>query len=307
MRPADYAETRPEPGPPALISARSRVTDLITLTKVRVNVLVVATAAGGFYMASTGPMDLGALAVTCLGTMLVASGAAAFNQVTERATDQLMERTRRRPVAEGRITPAEGHTVAAALSITGLLMLWLAVNLAAAIVALATLLTYTAVYTPLKRRTSLSTIIGAVPGALPPLIGWAGAGGSLADPAAWALFLLMFLWQLPHFLAIAWIYRDDYGRAGLPMLPVVDRHGALTGRQVTLWAATIVPFSELPFLFGLTTSTYAIGALILGLVQVAIAIVFAVRRTNTNARRLFYASITYLPLLWLLMAYSRKF
>ena len=252
-------------------------------------------------------MDLGALAVTCLGTMLVASGAAAFNQVTERATDQLMERTRRRPVAEGRITPAEGHTVAAALSITGLLMLWLAVNLAAAIVALATLLTYTAVYTPLKRRTSLSTIIGAVPGALPPLIGWAGAGGSLADPAAWALFLLMFLWQLPHFLAIAWIYRDDYGRAGLPMLPVVDRHGALTGRQVTLWAATIVPFSELPFLFGLTTSTYAVGALILGLVQVAIAIVFAVRRTNTNARRLFYASITYLPLLWLLMAYSRKF
>jgi protoheme IX farnesyltransferase len=299
---------RPTPAasPGALSSARTRVVDVITLAKARVNALVVATTAGGYYMASQGPIDPGALAVTCLGTALVASGAAAYNQVTERETDRLMNRTRLRPVADGRMTPAEGRTVATALSATGLLMLWLGVNLPAAIVALATLLIYAAVYTPLKRRTSVSTIIGAVPGALPPLIGWAGAGASLADPAAWALFFLMFLWQLPHFLAIAWIYRDDYARAGLPMLPVIDRHGAVTGRQVMLWAATIVPFSELPFLLGLTTATYAVGALVLGIGQAAIALMFAIRRTDQNARRLFYASITYLPLLWLLMAFARR-
>jgi len=280
--------------------------DVITLTKARVNALVVATTAGGYYMASTGSIDPGAVVVTCLGTALVASGAAAYNQVTERETDRLMNRTRLRPVADGRMTPAEGRTVATALSATGLLMLWLGVNLPAAIVALATLVIYAAVYTPLKRRTSVSTIIGAVPGALPPLIGWAGAGASLADPAAWALFFLMFLWQLPHFLAIAWIYRDDYARAGLPMLPVIDPHGAVTGRQVMLWAATIVPFSELPFLLGLTTATYAVGALVLGIGQAAIALMFAIRRTDQNARRLFYASITYLPLLWLLMGFARR-
>lgn len=312
MRPTDVTSPElgrgasPEPDPSLLSSARSRVTDIVILTKARVNALVVATTAGGYYMASYGPIDPGALGVTCLGTALVASGAAAFNQVTERATDRLMDRTRLRPVADGRMTPGEGRTVAAALSLTGLLMLWLGVNLAASLVALATLLIYTAVYTPLKCRTSVSTIVGAVPGALPPLIGWAGAGGSLADPAAWALFLLMFLWQLPHFLAIAWIYRDDYARAGLPMLPVIDRHGALTGRQVTLWAATILPFSEMPFLLGLTTRAYAVGAFVLGVAQLAIAIRFAVRRTDQNARALFYASITYLPLLWMLMAVARR-
>ena len=172
--------------PGALPSARTRIADVITLTKARVNALVVATTAGGYYMASQGPIDPGALVVTCLGTALVASGAAAYNQVTERETDRLMDRTRLRPVADRRMTPAEGRMVASALSVTGILMLWLGVNPAAAIVAFATLLIYAAVYTPLKRRTSVSTIIGAVPGALPPLIGWAGAGASLADPAPWA-------------------------------------------------------------------------------------------------------------------------
>jgi protoheme IX farnesyltransferase len=161
------------------------------------------------------------------------------------------------------------------------------------------------VYTPLKRRTSLSTVVGAVPGALPPLIGWAAAGGSLATLAPWTLFGFMFLWQLPHFLAIAWIYREDYARAGLPMLPVIDAEGAMTGRQATIWAATIVPVSELPFLVGMTGGAYALGALVLGVAQLAITVQFALHRTLGTARALFYGSITYLPLLWILMALAR--
>lgn len=289
-----------------LSPVRSRLTDLVVLTKLRVNALVVATTAGGYYMASTGPIDPATLVVVCLGTALVASGAAAFNQVTERATDRLMERTRHRPVADGRMSAGEGRAIATVLSVTGLVLIWLGANAPAALTALATLVSYTAVYTPLKRRSSLATIVGAVPGALPPLIGWAAVTGSLADPAPWALFFIMFLWQLPHFLAIAWMYRDDYARAGLPMLPVIDRHGAMTGRQVTLWAATIVPFSELPYMLGLTSAVYAAGALVLGLAQLGIAVAFAVNRTDKTARALFYASITYLPLLWLLMSFARR-
>jgi protoheme IX farnesyltransferase len=165
--------------------------------------------------------------------------------------------------------------------------------------------TYALVYTPLKRRSSLSTVVGAVPGALPPLIGWAAAGGSLATLAPWSLFGFMFLWQLPHFLAIAWIYRDEYARAGLPMLPVIDAAGAMTGRQAMLWAATIIPVSELPFLLGIASGVYAIGALVLGVGQLVLAMQFALRRSLGTARALFYGSITYLPLLWILMALSR--
>jgi len=286
-------------------SAPSRVADVIILTKLRVNALVVATTASGYYMGSRDAIDFATLAVTCLGTGLVASGAAAMNQVTERDTDRLMERTRRRPIADGRMRPAEGRIIAIALSAIGLLMLWLSSNLLATAVAAATLVIYAAIYTPLKRSTSLSTIVGAVPGALPPLIGWAAARGSLAEPAPWALFFLMFLWQLPHFLAIAWLYREDYARAGLQMLTVVDRHGAVTGRQVALWSATLVPFSLLPFLLGLTSGVYAVGALILGTAQMIIAFNFAFRRTDANARRLFYASITYLPLLLIVMGLSK--
>ena len=169
------------------------------------------------------------------------------------------------------------------------------------IVALATLLSYVAIYTPLKRVSSLATVVGAVPGALPPLIGWAAARGTLAEPAPWALFLIMFLWQLPHFLAIAWMYRADYAQAGMPMLPVVDGDGALTGRQTVLWAGTLLPISQLPYLLGLTNAAYAIGALVLGLLQFVLAVRFAFGRTDGNARALFIGTIAYLPLLWLLM------
>lgn len=284
---------------------RTKLDDLVLLTKVRLNALVVATTAGGYYMAATGPIDPASLATTCLGTALVASAASAMNQVHERDLDRLMERTRIRPVAEGRMGPAEALAIAGVLGIAGLVILWLAAPPAAAVVALATLVSYVLIYTPLKRRTSLNTVIGAVPGALPPLIGWAAARGSLEGAAPWTLFLLMFLWQLPHFLAIAWMFRDDYARAKLPMLPVIDRDGAMTGRQAVLWAATLVPFSQLPFVLGLANATSGIGAIFLGLGLLGVAVQFAIRRTDANARLLFYASIIYLPLLWTLMAIGR--
>jgi protoheme IX farnesyltransferase len=284
---------------------QSRIDDLVTLTKVRLNALVVATTAGGYYMAAPPTIDLASLAITCLGTALVASGASAINQVDERDTDRLMNRTRTRPVAEGRIGAGEGRIIALVLSAIGLLLLRVGASTGAALVALVTLVTYALIYTPMKRRTSLATVVGAVPGALPPLIGWSAAGGSLAGAAPWSLFLLMFLWQLPHFLAIAWMYREDYARAGLPMLPVVDPHGVMTSRQAVLWAATLIPVSELPFLLGLAGPTYAVAALVLGIGQLALAMRFMIARSDQSARTLFFASITYLPLLWIVMAASR--
>jgi protoheme IX farnesyltransferase len=282
----------------------SKLGDVLILAKVRLNALVVATTAGGFYMAAE-TVDAGAIAAACAGTALVASGASAANQITERHVDRLMVRTRQRPLADGRMSVPEGWAVAAVLAGAGSLLLAIAANMTAALIALATLAVYVMVYTPLKRRTSLATVVGAVPGALPPLVGWAAAGGSFAGPAPWSLFIIMFLWQLPHFLAIAWIYRDDYARAGLVMLPVIDRHGAFTGRQATLWAATLVPFSLVPFLVGLTGAAYALGAIVAGFAQLAVALQFARHRSEINARRLFYASILYLPLLWMLMVVAK--
>ena len=284
----------------------TKLDDLVQLTKVRLNALVVATTAGGYYMAAPAHIDAAGLTMTCLGTALVAGGAAAINQVFERDLDRLMNRTKDRPVAHGRMGPGEGLALAAIMSAGGLIVLYLAASLTAAAVALATLISYVVIYTPLKRRTSLATVIGAVPGALPPLIGWSAAGGTLMSAAPWALFLLMFLWQLPHFLAIAWLYREDYAKAGLPMLPVVDPHGILTGRQATLWAATLVPISELPYLLGMTGAVYGVAALVLGIGLVVLAARFMIARTNDAARRLFFGSIIYLPLLWILMGIGRR-
>jgi protoheme IX farnesyltransferase len=286
--------------------AHTKLDDLVLLTKVRLNALVVATTAGGYYMAAQGTIDPASLLTTSMGTALVASGAAAINQVMERDLDRLMNRTKERPVAGGRMSPVEGLTIAGVLSLSGVLILLLASTTAAAVLAAITLLTYVLLYTPLKRYSSLATVVGAVPGALPPLIGWVGAGGSLSTPAPWSLFLLMFLWQLPHFLAIAWLYREDYARAGMPMLPVVDPRGTLTGRQAALWAATLVPVSELPFLLGMSSAVYGVAALVLGTGQFILAARFLVNRSQENARRLFFGSIIYLPLLWIVMALARK-
>ncbi len=281
------------------------ISDLIVLTKVRLNALVVFTSAAGYYLAVYGPLDVIDGAIACCGTALVASGAAAINQVAERDVDRKMERTADRPVATGRMSAASARAIAIALTATGLAALWYSANLLAVALAAATFLIYVAIYTPLKRYSSLATVVGAVPGALPPLIGWTAAGGALLTRAPWTLFAIMFLWQLPHFLAISWLYRDDYRRAGLPMLAVIDRDGRMTGRQALIWAAALVPTSLLPTVVGLASPVYGVGALVLGFAFAALAAWFASQRTMSSARLLFLGSITYLPLLWILMAATK--
>jgi protoheme IX farnesyltransferase len=215
-----------------------------------------------------------------------------------------MRRTRTRPVPDGRLRVSDALLFAAAMSLAGLLVLAAGANLLSAAVALTTLVTYACIYTPLKRKTSFATVIGAIPGALPPAIGWAAATGRL-DPGAWVLFGIVFLWQLPHFLAIAWIYREDYARAGFPMLPVIEPDGRSTGRQAVVYTAALLPLSLAPTLIGIAGTTYFTGALALTVIFLLLSLRFARTRAVPDARRLFFGSIVYLPLLWILMIAGR--
>ena len=277
----------------------STAADFVALTKPRLNFLVVASTLAGYYLGARG-FDATLLFHTVVGTALVAGGAAAFNQVFERDTDALMRRTRMRPLPDGRMLASTAAWFAAALSIAGLAQLWLGANAVAAAIAFVTLASYALIYTPLKSRTAFATLVGGIPGALPPMIGWAAASGTLTIEA-WVLFAIVFLWQMPHFLAIAWLFREDYARAGLPMLPVVEPDGGSTAQQVVLYAAVLVPVSLLPTILGLSGRVYFLGAALLGLGFLALSIAFARHRTRVSAKRLFLGSITYLPLLWGLM------
>ena len=288
------------PGAAALTQSRARTRDYVALAKPRLNLLVVASTLVGYAMAPGEALSLLRVCGLLLGTGLVAGGASAFNQVIERDLDALMRRTRSRPLPDQRLQPIEGVLFATAITLIGLLMIVAASNLLAAGVAFATLLVYVAIYTPLKRRTSFSTVIGAIPGALPPIIGWAAIAGELSV-RAWILFGIMFLWQLPHFLAIAWMYREDYARAGYPMLPVIEPDGRSTGRQSVVYAAALLPLSLAPTLMRMTGEIYFAGALVLGLGFLWLAIAFARSRSMRDARRVFFGSISYLPLLWILM------
>jgi heme o synthase len=283
--------------------ASARAADFLALTKPRLNLLVVATTLAGYYLGADH-WDPALLASTVVGTALVAGGAAAFNQILERDTDSLMRRTRTRPLPDGRMRVASAVWFALGLSLAGLALLASGANWLAASVAGTTLISYALIYTPLKAKTSLSTLVGGVPGALPPMIGWSAATHTLSLEA-WILFAIVFLWQMPHFLAIAWLCREDYARAGLPMLPVVEPDGRSTAQQAVLYAAVLVPVSLAPTLIGLAGRVYFAGALVLGLAFLAFGIQFARARTNDNARRLFLGSISYLPLLWGLMLSNR--
>jgi protoheme IX farnesyltransferase len=271
--------------------------DFVTLAKPRLNLLVVFTTAAGLYLASPNGVALSVLLHTLMGTALIAGGAAALNQVWDRDTDALMRRTRTRPIASGRLRPSQGLLFGLVLSTAGLIELAVGVNLISAGMAALTLGSYVLVYTPLKRRTSLATLVGAVPGALPPVIGWVAATGSLSLPAL-VLFGISFFWQMPHFLAIAWLYRDEYAAAGIPLLPVIEPDGRRTGRQALLYSAALWPVSLLPPLVGLAGGLYLVVATVLGLTLIALSANFARDRSTVAARRLFLFSITYLPLLW---------
>ncbi len=288
----------------ALPDTRSRTNDFLALAKPRLNFLVVVSSLAGYLMAEGDPSNVGPLLLMLAGTALVAGGASAFNQVIERVPDSLMNRTRLRPVPDGRVQPREALVFATAMSAGGMLVLAAGVNLISAAVACATLLTYALIYTPLKRRSSFATVVGAVPGALPPVIGWVAASGALS-PGAWVLFGIVFLWQLPHFLAIAWIYRADYARAGFPMLPVVEPDGRSTGRQAILYCAALLPMSLAPTLVGMTGTGYFAAALALSLLFLGLTVKFARTRAIRDARRLFFGSIIYLPILWILMITGR--
>jgi protoheme IX farnesyltransferase len=277
--------------------AAHRGADFVTLTKPRLNLLVLMTTTAGLYLAAPDGVAMPVLLHTLVGTALVAGGAAALNQVWERETDARMRRTRNRPMASGRLRTTEGLIFGLGMSVAGLAELALAVNRLSAAVAALTLVSYVLLYTPLKRHTSLATLVGAVPGALPPVIGWAAAANDIALPAL-VLFGIMFFWQMPHFLAIAWLYRDDYAAAGIPLLPVLEPDGRRTGRQALFYGAALWPVSLMPTLVGLAGGFYIAVATVLGLTLIALCAKFARDRSTHAARQLFLFSITYLPLLW---------
>lgn len=288
----------------ALALPRSRALDFVELTKPRIAVLVLFTVAAGALLAQRGAPDLVLLANTLFGAALVAAAASALNQLLERHSDALMRRTENRPLPAGRLQPLEVLIFGVVLAVAGLG--WLAATakhpLAVGVAAF-TLVSYVLLYTPLKRQTTLNTLVGAVPGALPPVIGWAAVTGTI-DREIVALFLMMFLWQVPHFLAIAWIYREDYGRAGLQMLPVVDPAGAMTGRQMLSYCLALIPVSLLPALFHQAGPMYALGAVILGLGFAKSALDFVREKSHARARRVLHASLVYLPMLFGLLLFE---
>ena len=288
----------------ALAVAPHRAVQFVALAKPRLNSLVVASAGVGYWLGATGPFDVITTLHLLAGTALVAGSAAALNQVEERDIDGRMVRTRERPLPAGHVTPFEARLFGVVLGAVGLGQLALQVHPLAAAVALTTLSTYVWIYTPLKRRTAWATVVGAVPGALPPVIGWAAARGALGVEAL-VLFGIVFFWQLPHFHALCWLYREDYDRAGLPLLAARDPDGRRTARHALGYAAALVPVSLTPAVVGLAGTDYLAVAAPVGALFILLAVLFLHRRTEWRARALFVGSLVYLPVLWSAMLIAR--
>ena len=280
------------------------LTDLMTLTKARLSLLVIITTFVGFCMASGSSFDWVRLFHAVFGTTLAAAAAAVLNQRIETNVDRLMERTRHRPLPAGRMKPAAALVLGIALGVAGTAWLWVTTNALAASLAAATILIYIAFYTPLKRRTSLCTIVGAVSGAIPPVIGWAAVQPTFGL-GAWVLFGILFTWQMPHFLAIAWMYRDEYAQAPFVMIRRDDLTGAHTATQSLLYTLALLVITAIPFFAGFNSSLYLVVGLLLDSVMLVCALRFLFDRTRPTARMLFFASIFYLPLILGLMIFTK--
>jgi heme o synthase len=285
-------------------SVRQRAADYLALTKPRVVMMVLVTTLVGYYLGSDGAPTLLPLVHTLLGTALAAGGTLALNQYMERDLDRRMERTRRRPLPDGRLAPVEALVLGGVLLLGGLVYLRVAVNLPCALVTTAIAVTYLLLYTPLKPVTSLCSLVGAVPGALPPVAGWAASHGTIG-PEAWVLFAIMYLWQIPHTLAIGRMYRDDYARAGIRVLPVIDGDGASTATHAVTNCLALVPVALLPTLLGMAGPLYFATALLLGLCFLWSAVGLARTRSLADARRLLVVSLVYLPVLLGTMAFDK--
>ena len=289
------------------IGWRERLGDYVELTKPRLTLLNVLCTMAGFYLGTHGELDTMVLVHTLVGTFMVGGGCGALNMFVEREHDALMRRTMTRPIPAGRISPTEALVIGTLLAVGGVIYLAVATTPLAGLLALATLVSYVFLYTPMKRLSTLNTVIGGIPGALPPVIGLAAAGNMVLSDA-FVLFAILFFWQMPHFLSLAWMYRRDYERAGYVMLPNLDPQGVSTSRQILLWSAGLIPVSLLPKLVGMSGAIYFFGALALGLGFVAFAIVLSLSesRRNVHAKWVFYYSLLYLPILMLSMVLDRS-
>jgi protoheme IX farnesyltransferase len=288
----------------AELTISSRASAYIALTKPDVSFLVLMTTAAGYYMGARGPVNWVHMALTVIATMLIAAGTATLNHYIERDSDRHMRRTASRPLPSGVLQPREALTFGIVLAVAGALDLYFTAGILAAGLGVATSASYLLAYTPLKRRTIWATFVGAFPGAIPPMIGWVAATGSL-DRGAWLLFAILFVWQFPHFHAISWMYREDYARAGIMMLPVVDREGRRTFRQIILYAAALVGISLLPAIVGLAGVLYFFGALVTSTAMLQVCLWAASNKTNARAKWLMHATVLHIPVLLGLMAYDK--
>ena len=288
----------------ASASEKSWMAVFADLVKARLTTLVLLTTLVGFYLGWRGAMNFALMFHALAGTALVAAGASALNQLLEREYDAKMRRTQNRPLPSGRLQPTTVMIFGGVCSVAGLVYLALAVNLLTSVLGAVTLVSYLFIYTPLKRVTWLNTAIGAVPGALPPLMGWTAARGEVTGEG-WALFAILFFWQLPHFFAIAWMYKDEYAKAGFKMLPGIDPDGSRTAQQAVSNTLALLAVSLFPFVFRMAGTIYLVGAIVLGAGFLWGAIQFSRQLTRVRARQLFFASIIYLPLLLALMVWDK--
>ena len=284
-------------------NVREKLAAYVELTKPRIAFMLLLTSAAGFYLGSSGNFDFVLFANSMIGIALLAFGVATLNQYIERKTDPLMERTATRPLPSGKVTPNEALVFGILQCAAAEVYLYFLVNGLTAALGLIVIVGYVLLYTPLKTRTSASTAIGAIPGAMPPLMGWTSSANEITL-GAWILFAMLFLWQFPHFLAIAWMYREQYAKAGIKMLPVVEPAGRITAQQIVIFTILLLPVSVAPFFFGVSGVIYLIGASLLGIWFLWASIQTARDKSNEMARKLLLVSVLYLPIIFALMVFN---